>query len=242
MPSHSMKNSEFIPAGLVLLVDFVARVPERAMDAIERERQSKHVQLISIDQMKKKYSWNPGRTTWMALLIGSTAFSLLWSMSTVMGTFHSTGQTIGGTVNELSQLGISLPPNVASQFGSIITVADKAPSFGIGDSIAITFGVIVVYGIFKFLTVMPNIDKVHMLNEEESRLEEEIRYLNGWMNDLIKNARMEPTPVSVESVSGGIDIKQKIESYFKGLTKPLKSGRFPRKKVREHGCKKRITA
>jgi hypothetical protein len=178
-------NRENVPAGLVVLADFVARVPERAIDAVEREQQIKRLLLLSIQQMKKTFSWNPGRTVWMALLIGLTAFSLLWSMSTITGMFHSTGQSLGGTMKELNQLGIELPSSISSQVGTLVTVADATPNFGMGDSIAISIGCIVLYGIAKFLIVMPNLDKLHTLNEEEKRLEEEVRYLNGWMNELV---------------------------------------------------------
>lgn len=178
-------NSETIPAGLLLIADFVARVPERGMDAIERKRQAKELALLSIQQMKRTFSWNPKRTIWVAILIWFTAFTTLWSMSTVLGMFRTTGQTIGGTMKQLTQLGIELPPNVASPFGSAIGVADSIPSFGIADALAISFGAVVLYGIYKFITVMPNLDRLHILNAEEQRLEEEVRYLNQWMSQLI---------------------------------------------------------
>lgn len=186
--NSSLPNRETAPAGLLLLADFCARVPERAMDAIERERQMRELHLLSIHQMKKTYSWNPGRTIWMALLIGVTVFLSFWSMSTVLNMFGSTGQTITGTMKQLSQLGIELPPNVAPQFGSLMNAADVMPKFTMGDTIAYTIGSMVLYAIYRFFMVMPNLDRIKILHEEEKRLEEELRYLSAWMNELIKGA------------------------------------------------------
>lgn len=179
-------NRENLPAGLVLLADIVARIPERAMDVVERERQLNGLRLLSIHQMQKVYSWNPGRTIWVAVLIGVTVFSALWSTSTVLGMFSSTGQTLTGTMKELNQLGIQLPQNVASPFTSMMGIADAMPAYSGGDMIAYTVGSILLYAIYKFLTVLPNLDRLKLLQEEEKRLEEERRYLDAWMDDLIR--------------------------------------------------------
>lgn len=178
-------NRETVPAGLVGVADLIARVPERAMEVIGRERQNRELSLISIHQMNKTYSWNPGRTVWIALLIGLTAFSLLWSMSTTLGMFRSTGTSVGGVMKELSSLGIELPSNIAKPVSSASTLADTLPNFGIGDSIAMSFGSMILYGIFKFFMVMPNLDRLKTLREEEKRIEEEMRYLSMWMTQSI---------------------------------------------------------
>lgn len=178
-------NRENVPAGLIGVADLVARIPERAMEIIEREKQHRELSLLSIHQMNKTYSWNPGRTVWIALLIGLTAFSLLWSTSTTLGMFRSTGTSVGGVMKELSSLGIELPANIASPVSSASMLADTLPNFGIGDSIAMSFGLMVLYGIYKFFTVMPNLDRLHTLHDEEKRLEEEVRYLSAWMSQLI---------------------------------------------------------
>jgi hypothetical protein len=180
-------NLESVPAGLLFVADFAARVPERAMDVVERERQHKQLLLLSIHQMKKTYSWNPGRTVWIALLIGLTVGTSMWSMSTVMSMFNTSGLSFGGVLNQYQQLGIEIPATVGSQVGSAVSAMDALPKFGMGDTIAFTIGSMIIYGIIKFLLVMPNLDRLRLLEEEEKKLEEEIRFMNGWMNDLIQN-------------------------------------------------------
>ena len=156
-----------VPAGLVPLADAINRQPARAMEMIARERQIRSLALLSVQQMKRVFSWNPKRTIWMGILIGTTAFSLFWSFSTIMGMFRSTGTTLGGTMDQLSQLGISLPSNLSGSITPLVSVADKSPSFGIGTAIFLTLIVIAGYALFKFLVVSQHFGDIHTLHESD---------------------------------------------------------------------------
>jgi hypothetical protein len=181
-------NHESVPAGLLLVADIVARIPERAMDFVERERQLKQLSLLSIQQMKRTYSWNPGRTVWIALLIGLTVFSTGWSLSSILGMFGTSGMSLGGAVKQYQQLGIEIPVGVAGQFSSMTGFVDAMPKITMTDTVMFTIGSIILYAIYKFITVLPNLDRLKLLREEEARIEEEISYLNGWMSDLASKA------------------------------------------------------
>jgi hypothetical protein len=172
-----------VPAGLVPLADAMNRQPGRAMEMIARERQVRELLLLSLRQLKHIYSWNPKRTVWMGLLIGTTAFSLFWSFSTIMGMFRSTGTSLGGTVNELSQLGITLPSNISGSIAPLVSAADKSPSFGLGTAIFLTLIVLGGYALLKFLVVSTHWNDVRTLHESELAIQEELDALNTWMHE-----------------------------------------------------------
>lgn len=172
-----------VPAGLVPLADAMNRLPKRAMEMIARERQIRELALITVKQMKRTYSWNPKRTIWMAILIGTTAFSLFWSFSTVMGMFRSTGTTLGGTMKELSLLGIELPPNLSGSITPLVSAADKSPSLGMGTAIFLTLLILAGYALLKFLVVSQHWNDMRTLHESEAALQEEIVALNVWMKE-----------------------------------------------------------
>lgn len=176
-------NRESAPAGLLLIADFIARVPERATDILERERQKRDLTLLSIHQLKHAYSWNPKRTVWIALLIGFTIFTSLWSLSTTLGMFSSSGQSLTGTMNELSTLGIELPPNIASQFGGVASAADSMPKISVGDSLLISIVCMVLFGVIRYLFAIPNMHRLKALDEEELRVEEEMKTLTDWSTE-----------------------------------------------------------
>lgn len=177
-----------VPAGLVPLADAINRLPARAMEMIARERQIRELALVNVKQMKRVYSWNPKRTIWMGLLIGSTAFSLFWSFSIVMNMFHSSGSSLGSTVNELSTLGIQLPSNLSGSVTPFISAADKAPAFGMGTAIFLTFVVMAGYALLKFLIVSQHFGDIHTLHESEKAIQEEVDALNAWMHEFTMNA------------------------------------------------------
>jgi len=172
-----------VPAGLVPLADMMNRQPKRAMEMIARERQIRELALITVKQMKRTYSWNPKRTIWMAILIGTTVFSLFWSFSVVMGMFRTTGSSLGGTMDQLSQLGITLPSNLSGSVTPLISAADKAPSFGMGTAVFLTLAILAGYALLKFLVVSQHWDDMRTLHESEAAIQEELVALNVWMKE-----------------------------------------------------------
>lgn len=178
----NQSQSKNIPAGLLILADAVERMPDQAGRILEREHESKKVALLSVASLKRVYSWNLGRTVMIALLIGVSVGSALWSVSSIVGLFGSAGMSFAGTASELSQLGIGGLSNPSVK--TTLTLAESLPKFGAGDIFMYSVLSMFLYGVIKFLLVLPNIERLKMLKEESVRLEEEIGYLNGWMSDL----------------------------------------------------------
>ncbi|MFA5130730.1 MAG: hypothetical protein WC477_07535 [Patescibacteria group bacterium] len=176
-----------VPAGLVLTADIVNRQPGRAMDVILAERHLRELTLLMIRQNKRKLSWNPGRTGWMAFLIGSTALTLALAFDAIMSTFRTSGTSLGGTVNELAQLGIQIPSNMNGMVQPLISVADKSQTLGWGGSIGITLACLLIYGIFKFVVVAQHWGEISTLKESEQVIQEELATLQIWMNEYTMN-------------------------------------------------------
>ncbi|MCW1891931.1 MAG: hypothetical protein KIH65_001665 [Candidatus Uhrbacteria bacterium] len=179
-PEPASKDT-LIPTGLIVIADYVERVPERAIELLTYELQRREREKVLLEETKGFLSWHPWSTLRLLLLSGGVAFTVAWSFSLIsdfMRLYNETvtranlqGAAFGNASMDLTKL---IPQSAFGFFSGL-------PEFGTKESVLVALGVIVALAAFKLLFILLNWEKIKVLNISDRALMEEMRYLKGWI-------------------------------------------------------------
>lgn len=175
-------NRLTVPAGLVIVADLVARIPERGQEVIASEIARRERERTMTRETRSLLSWHPINTTRTVLLFGLHGFVLAWALGWLAALGHAYAQL------KTSSIAIPLPlvQDLAFNIGTIVptstalSVASRLPPIDFRDAIGVGIAIAFVVAVERGIIAAFQWKKARLLRAAEDELQAEIETLKSW--------------------------------------------------------------
>ncbi len=194
MPKISKTNKpsrlEVAPPGLLVVADFMERMPDRAEALLEHEISRRERERVLSQETKNLLSWHPWHTIRFLILSGAIAFAAAWLFSVVLEFVKLYNKAVG------TKLGIPFVDENVFNLGELLPsqvfpMLSNVPEFGALESVFIALGVVLLVALVKVLFILINWKKIKLLSSAEKALRQELEVLEEWKKEFEKEPSSE---------------------------------------------------
>ncbi len=175
-------TSPQVPVGILVEADLIRRFPDRRDDVVAYGIAKREEELIGLHETRKQLSWHPVQLIKTLLVVGVTAFSLIWSVSQVsaFGHWYATART--------TKVPISIPliGSTSINIGQYLPVSkeieslQQLPTYTLQDSLIWTGVVMGIILLERGVLIAIAWKKIKKLGHGEKRVKEEIEQLEAF--------------------------------------------------------------
>jgi hypothetical protein len=167
------------PAGLLLIVDFLVRFPDRTDDLLNHEIATRERELIRTQETKYLLSWHPLNTLRFLLISGGLAFFVTWFLGVLAGIGRFYKDLLGEEGVTIPFIGGGISAETFFPAG-ILDLLSKLPDYGAEEAFFTALAVVALLAVMKAVFILFNWKKIETLRAAEEDLNGELDYLRRW--------------------------------------------------------------